>query len=224
MKTFSQENRFIEISAIDTIQLKPLRFYYEISVQNNYSFNSSMISSNMTKISGDTGNDNSFKRKKAAGAYAKQIMDLLEANKYSYKLDEESNYTINAFNRSSDSTILVTLSSEAELKNLYHLLLPLQNISSHISRIEYESAAPYWAGLYSRLFLKAKMEASTIASFSGSSIGQLISIEEERNLFTDIVDEIKNSEAGAALLALNKGKNNLDKKVFKKILFKFQLK
>ena len=217
---FSQENRFIEITAIDTIELKPLKFYYQINVQNTSQYNN-------IDVVMPRGVDSSFlnqAKRKRNNTSAKQIIDVLESNNIHYLISEENTYSINSYNKNNDSTIIATLSSEDELKKIYHLLTSIQNINSHISKIEYESMALYQSTLYSRLYAKAKKEASSIAEISGSSLGQIISIDEGKNLITDFLDEVKNSEMTSAFSGLTKDRDNLNKKVYRKLVFKFQLK
>jgi hypothetical protein len=228
-KIFSQESRFIEISAVDTIELKPLQFVYQINIQNN----TSQFESDNTilrKVNSDTNliTQPSHKQNKSI---VKQVINILEANQFHYTISDENNYAINGYNnmlvngdKVNDTTILVSMNTESDLKKLYRLLVPIQNISSRIDHIEYESISFYQNDSYARLYLKAKTDAAFLAAISGNSIGQIISVDEDKNPLTDMFQEMTNAENSAFRLFPLESKNSLNKKIFRKLLFKFQLK
>jgi hypothetical protein len=181
-KSFSQENRYIQISATDTLELKPLKFTYQINVQNSSLPN--IDQSISRKINSDTTQPNQFRRNLNTVS-VKQILEILETNHFHYSIYEENNFSITTYNRNNDSTLIVTMNSENELKQLYHLLITLPNINSHISNIEYEHVSDNQSDIFNRLYLRAKKQAETIALVSSNSLGQLISVEEEKNMIGD---------------------------------------
>jgi hypothetical protein len=206
---YSQENRFIEIKVTDTVELKPQKIYYEIKVQKSE-----------TDLE-DTSAGVSSRRKKA-NTNTKQIINLLQNSKTSYRLIEGEYYTITPMPyQNNDSTVLAILNSESELKNLYHTLLSFQDIYTHITGIEHETPASNDSVIYTRLYAQAKKAASSIANALGNSLGSLISIEEDKS-------SLDEKESGGwtiypPLSSLGPSLK-LTKEIYKKVIFRFQLK
>ena len=123
-----------------------------------------------------------------------QLMNLLNKGNYHYTIGEESNYATYGYGNNNDSSILITVSSGDEVKKLFHLLKTLPDVSGSISHIEYETAPAEQNTLYKSLYEKAKASATLIAKASGDTLGQLISVEEDKNLVSQAVEEIRKTE------------------------------
>ena len=222
-KTFSQDLRFIEISSVDTIELKPVQFIYQISLQNSVLDFGDFATTMSGKMNSDRDLSAQTKLKPKNNVSYKQVINTLDSTRFVYTISEGNNYSINT-NKSNDSIVLVTINSEADLKKIYHLFNTVDNMTSHISHIEYESISSHKNDVYAKLYLKAKTDAMLIANLSGNSIGQLISVDEEKNFITDVIDEIKDTEMNFTSIFPFQKNKNFNKQVYKKLLFKFQLK
>lgn len=207
----AQTNKFIEITAIDTIELKPTEFTYQITtgLSGNFPFN--------VRVEKVVGNEPEI----TIGT----IKKVLDKSGFAYEVKNQGNYSVGP-NKSPDSAIFIHLKSESDLNRLYKLLLTVKGISGKISEAKYETVSPYKADVYQRLYSKALADATTIAKVSGNSVGQLLSVEEPRQTdymsdYMDMFKEMAASEMFAEMLQLNK---SLIQKVEKKLLFRFEMK
>jgi len=202
---FSQDSKFIEVASSDTIELKPISFVYQVSFEAKY------------EVMGY-----SFPIKGADSipppplATVKKVLTI---NKFNYEISDQSDYTISK-DHSNDTTILITLKTESDLRNLVKILLPYKGINGKIKDIKYESISPFNNELYKTLYLRALDDATIIAKTSGNTLGKLISAEEVKDSYADYINIY------ADLLKENpyyKSQDNLNKRVIRKLIFKFQM-
>ena len=200
---FSQDSRFIEVTTADTINLKPTEFTYQVSLKAKVEYKSYSYTSYDTTPS----------------VSASYVENLLKLSKFNWKMQDNSNYTIDN-SATNDTNLLVVLTNEQDLKKLYKLLLPLKGISAKIFDTKYESIATYNNNMYKNLYQKALNEATTLATVSGSVIGKLISADEIKDSNSDYMSlyEVILKE----LPYFNKN-SGLNKVIIKKMSFKFQI-
>jgi hypothetical protein len=151
-----------------------------------------------------------------------QVLDVLNTGKYHYTVGEESGYAIYNYSNNRDSTISVTVASEDALKQLYHLLKKFTDITGTIYHIEYEDIPAGQNAWYNKLYAKAKADATVMAQASGNTLGELVSVEEDKNLLSQVAEEIKNAESAYIKQSFYHG--DLNKRLYKRMLFKFELK
>ena len=212
------QQRFIEVGAVDTIVLKPVKFTCRISVKstnNNVSdYNPSMRMDTGSTVMG-------MPKPQKNKASVTQVMNLLNKSNYHYTIGEESNYATYGYGNNNDSNILVTVSSGDEVKKLFHLLKTLPDVSGS-THIDYETAPAEQNTRYKSLYEKAKASATLIAQASGDTLGQLISVEEDKNLVSQAVEEIRKTEEEIG--KVNFYSADFKKELYKRMLFKFELK
>src|ERR1035437_8734106 len=78
--TISQENKYIEISASDTMELKPLSFTYQLSFKAQYDY--------MGYTVPVTGSDTIHSPSTVS------LVNSLKMNKFNYEISDNNNYTI----------------------------------------------------------------------------------------------------------------------------------
>ncbi len=201
----SQDNKFIEISASDTMELKPLSFTYELSFKAQSDFMGIKI-----PVSGS----DTIKSPSAA-----MLMNTLKANKFTYELSNENDYSISN-SVSTDTMLIISLNSEAELKHLMKTLMPYKGISGKIKDTKYEAFPPDHDAVYRILYTRALSDATAIAKMSGNTVGKLISVEEPKDSFFDYANSLGDLYKEAIF---KNGGNNLNKKIIRKLIFKFQM-
>ncbi len=213
---FSQE-RYVQVVATDTVELKPTEFVYTISIKDKIEMNF------IEKY------DNSSEDKEdESGASIEDVEKILKQNKIEYKISENS-YVIGD-KKDFKPNIVVVLKSEAALKDLYEKLNNVEGISGMISDVKYEPISKYEDGLYKSLYSKALASANKIAGVSGNSVGQLISVEEvfeksaTNDPYSNYTNKIWDMMAKSDILGLSYYQDNMTKKVIKNLTFKFQLK
>ena len=203
--SFSQDNKFIEISASDTIELKPVAFTYQIGFKQKIDY--------MGYSASLSGSDT------IPSPPIIVIVNLLKTNKFIYEISNQNDYTIT--NSSSiDTIILVTLNSEKELKRLTKALISFKGISGKIKETKYESLSLYNKELFKSLYSRALSDATIIANASGNSVGKLISVGEIKESSTDY---LSNYADLLKEIPFYKNQDNLNKKIIKKLFFKFQM-
>lgn len=206
----AQTNKFIEIEATDTIQLKPVEFVYKIATGNEMSF---------LQMKGD-------KEDKTPEISIAAIKKILDKNSFVYEVKGKQDFRISP-EKTSDSSIFVHLKSDTELKRLYKLLLTVKGISGNISDIKYESFSPYKPEIYQRLYKQALAEATILATISGSGVGQMISVQEpkESDFLSYYMDKIMQMGGSNNMFSEIFGfENSLVQKIEKKLLFRFEIK
>ncbi|HEV8270299.1 MAG TPA: hypothetical protein VGQ04_03280 [Chitinophagaceae bacterium] len=206
----AQTNKFIEIAAADTIQLKPVEFVYQIATGNEMSF---------MQMKAD-------KQEKDPEISIAVIKKILDKNNFVYEVKGKQNFRITP-DKTSDSSIYVFLKSDAELKRLYKLLLTVKGISGNISDIKYESISPYKPEIYQRLYKQALADATILATISGNGVGQLISVQEpkESDFMSNYMDTLKQMSGSNNMFSEIFGfENSLIQKIEKKLLFRFEIK
>ncbi len=206
--TVAQEPRYIETTVSDTVKLNPLSFTYEISLSSeSYSFDYSAL----------LGIDDTSK-----SVNMTDVLSLLKKEKFTLSTDADNSYTLPKTS-STKSTIVVALSSLAELERLCKLLSNLNGVSGKITSTEYESPARYAETLFKRLYDKALSEATILAKISGSQVGRMISASEPTDVYSGYMDWIKelSSVSSYDLFGLNK---HLYKVFTRKLSFRFELK
>lgn len=206
----AQTNRFIEVAAIDTIELKPVEFTYQITVGYSSPFPMNMR----------TEKDPDHEPEITIAA----IKKVLDRSGFAYEVKNQGNYSVSP-HKTPDSAIFLHLKSESELTRLYKLLLSVKGISGKISDAKYESVSPVKTDTYQRLYSKALADATTIAKISGNSIGKLISVAEPQQSdfmgeYMSMFKDMAASEMFAEMLQLNK---SLIQKIEKRLLFRFEL-
>ena len=214
------QQRFIEVSAADTIVLKPVKFTCRVSLNSTsnygYDYNPSMrMDTGSTTVMG-------MSKPEKNKTSVTQVMNLLKNAGYHYTVGEESNYATYGYNNNNDSNILVTVLSADEVKKLFHLLKTLSDVSSSISHIDYETAPAAQNTWYKSLYEKAKASATLLAQASGNTLGQLISVEEDKNLVSQAVEEIRKTEEEIG--KVNFYRTDFKKELYKRMLFKFEMK
>jgi hypothetical protein len=206
----AQTNKFIEIAATDTIQLKPVEFVYQIATGNEMSF---------MQMKAD-------KQEKDPEISIATIKKILDKNNFVYEVKGKQNFRITP-DKTSDSSIYVFLKSDAELKRLYKLLLTVKGISGNISDIKYESISPYKPEIYQKLYKQAFEDATILATISGNGVGQLISVQEpkESDFMSNYMDTLKQMSGSNNMFSEIFGfENSLIQKIEKKLLFRFEIK
>ncbi len=202
---FSQESRFIEVASSDTIVLKPIGFIYKISFETKYEV--------MGYSFPIKGNDSIPPPPLA------DVKKVLTKNNFNFEISDQKDYVISK-DAGNDTTILVTLKTETDLKNLIKVLTPLKGIAGKIKEVKYESSASYNTEMYKTLYTRALSDATTIAKVSGNTIGKLISTEEVKDSFFDY---FSNYNELLKDLPYYKDKDNLNKTIIRKLIFKFQM-
>ena len=200
LTVYSQQERFIEVTAIDTVSLSPVKFTYEIKPVKNY-----------TKLQ-DTG------------------ISLQEKLEKLENILKDENYTeitlVNKFNTSDYSDFpayQIKLNTISEVEKLYNIIEKYDGYSSKIILVDYESPVPYKEEMLRKIYERAYKEASYIASVSGNTIGRVISIEEPKSIW-DGFNETFTGEMKKNLSYLY-GANLTDNlKYFVKKTYKFELK
>jgi hypothetical protein len=203
--SISQDNKFIEISASDTEELKPVAFIYELSFKAQSDFMGIKI-----PVSGS----DTIKSPSAA-----MLMNLLKMNKFTCEFSTGNDYSISN-SVIVDTTLNISLNSEAELKHLMKTLLPYKGISGKIKDTKYEAFPLSHDAVYKLLYTRALSDATVLAKISGNTISKLISVEEPKDSFFDYANSLGDLYKEA--IFKNAG-NNQNKKIIKKLIFKFQM-
>jgi hypothetical protein len=207
--SFAQQNNVIEVIASDTIELKPLEFDYQVGIgeQNNLRYMIGKQEPETTVL-----------------ATPADLRALLSKNNFPFEEVTPNLYVVNT-NQKNDLAFVVKLHSLGELKRFYNSVQSLKGINGMIKDIQYESIELYKNEMYKSLYAKAAEDAKLMANAAGKSIGSVISIEELKgpldNLgLGDLWSEIFNKNPLSAMLGLSP---TLDKRVIRKMVFKFQL-
>jgi hypothetical protein len=207
--SFAQQNNIVEVIASDTVELKPLEFVYQVGIgeQNNLRY---MI--------GKQGPETTVL------ATSADLRAVLLKNNFPFEEAPPNLYEINT-NQKDDAAFVVKIHSLAELKRFYISIKELKGISGMVKDIQYESVSIYKNEMYKNLYEKAAEDAKLIANAAGKSIGPIISIEELKgpldNLgFGDLWSEIFNKNPLSTMFGMSQ---SLEKKVIRKMIFKFQL-
>jgi len=204
-------NKFIEIMATDSIELKPVAFVYQVSSGPDLS---------MFPVKMDKTDNEPY-------VSLSTIKKVLDKNNFTYEAKGKENYTIGG-DKTPDSVLLITLNSDTELKRLYKALVNVKSISGKISDVKFESISAYKPDMYQRLYTKALTDATTLAKVSGNSVGQLISVQEPQqgaDFFSGYQQMLQKMTGPnnflSQLLGLETG---LTQKIETKLLFRFELK
>jgi hypothetical protein len=204
------QNKFIEILATDSVELKPVSFVYQVS---------SGTEINVFSIKMD-------KQDNEPVLSLTNIKKLLDKNSFAYQAKGKGNYSIPE--KTADSSVFVTLSSIEELNRLFKVLSNAKGISGKIAEVKYESISPYKADIYQRLYSKAFTDATTLAKVSNNTIGQLISVQEPAqtmDFFSGYQDMFQKLFSNNPIFSQMFGlESNLTQKTEKKLLFRFELK
>ena len=206
----AQITKFIEVMVSDTISLKPVEFTYQVSSGVDAGF------FGMKTEKEDTDPIISINT----------IKKILDKNNFRYHVELKQNYNISTV-KPVDSAIFITITSDTSLKRLYKLLLTIKGISGKISNVKYESDAPYKADMYKRLYSQAYTDAMMLGKVSGHSVGELISVEEPKEIdfYSGYMDMFKKMAGSDNMLSQLFGMDdNLIQVTVKKLLFKFSLK
>lgn len=229
------QNKFIEVVASDTAWVKPQQFTYSITTP---SFTvADIVDAEVAKTDtsrvvktgrtspGKTWISNQGRKSRAPEPQRTTFSDLkmlLSNNSFTYEVKADNAYTINSY--STDSSLQVTLTTEAELKRLYNLLAPFkQSITAKISNVKMDFAAANNTGLYKRLYEKALAGATAIAQVSGNTVGSLISVEEPKDLLSGLMDLFK-SWSSRYYNEIFGMEGSMSQPVEKKLLFRFEMK
>jgi len=206
----AQTNKFIEITATDTVELKPVEFTYQIVP----GYEASFMQMKMEKENKDP---------EISIAAIKKILDK---NNFAYEVKGKQDFKI-TMEKNSDSSIYVYLKTDSELKRLHKILLTIKGISGKISDVKYESISPYKAGIYQRMYTQALADATILSKISGNVVGQLISVQEphETDYMSNYMNMIKQMAGSNNMFSEIFGfESNFVQKVEKKLLFKFEIK
>ncbi len=204
----AQEPRYIETTVSDTVKLNPLSFTYEISVGNeSYNYDYSAL----------LGIDDTSK-----SVNMTDVLSLLKKEKFTLSTDDNNSYTLPKITPTK-SSVVVALSSSAELDRLCKLLSNLNGVSGKITSTEYESPALYADVLFKRLYDKALSEATILAKISGSQVGRMISATEPSDVYGGYMDWLSELSKASSLdlFGLNK---HFYKVYTRKFAFRFELK
>jgi hypothetical protein len=208
----AQANKFIEIISLDTVELKPIEFTYQVSSGTDLT---------AMRVQNDRPDNIDIPFP------VNSIKKILDKNNFSYQLKATNNYSISP-SKSPDSTITITVNSDSALKRLYRILQNVKGITGKITDTKYESISPYKTEIYQRLYSKALTDATTLARVSGNSIGSLISVQEvlqESDFFSNYMEMMKKMSGLGGMFSEMFGlENNVTQKVEKKLLFRFELK
>lgn len=204
------QNKFIELLATDSIELKAVAFVYQVN---------SGTELNLFSIKID-------KQDNEPVLSLTNIKRLMDKNNFTYEAKGKGGYTIPE--KASDSSVFVTLNSSEELNRLFKVLANVKGISGKITDIKYESISPYKMEIYQRLYTKALNDATILAKISGNTIGQLISVREPQqtiDFFTGYQQMFQKVFDNNPMFSQMFGiETNLTQKTEKKLLFRFELK
>lgn len=211
----AQEKRFVEVTVSDTVTLKFTKMIYELSVGNKYNY----LGMDIPMDENGTVTPDA-----TPTTTVSNITMVLDKEKLPYTLSSEKNYSITSSSNKSEPNVLVAVTSEKELKKIYSMFKSQSGITGKISTTDYEPITKYNEVLYIRLFAKAALEASQLATAAGGTTGQLISVSEkkqsESSSFMDIYSE---ALKGAAFFGGNAGDQTQRTETVTKT-FKFELK
>ncbi|HEV2355549.1 MAG TPA: hypothetical protein VGR89_14970, partial [Puia sp.] len=155
-----------------------------------------------------------------------EVMKLLREHHINWVAGMRSGYAFGALTPAPDSSIIITAHSEAELQSLHALLSPLSGITASIGQVEFEPM-PDRVTRYKIMYQRALADATGMATVSGKTLGELISVEEPQDLlWSSIRDMTQGMEMTANIFAALAGRSpgRLRKTVETKMLFKFELK
>lgn len=201
---FSQDSRFIEVTAVDTINLKPTEFTYQITIKGN---------------KGVRGLPYYLAKDTTPSVSALYVENLLKTNQFKWKIYEHFDYLF--FNRfDKDTNILVVLNNEQELNKFYNLFSPLKGINIKMYELEYEPLSTYMNDLYKNLYQQALANATLLAKMVGNTIGKLISVEEIKEENSNILNYEQNNIRESLD---SKKRQSMDKIIVKKMSFRFQM-
>ncbi len=214
------QQHYIEVRAEDTIELAPIKFIYQVNVNSNgfLNFNSPFLPNPAL----DSALSRNLSRFQKNSATREEVLGLLKNNNFSYTTEDIGSYSISGYAAGKDSSILVTVSSASELGKLYHLLVTLPGITGSIYHIDYDSSALQTDNWPKSLYERAIASATKIARASGNTLGQLISVDEDRVSIAQIVEQI--TSTATDLGRENYSRKDFDKNIIKSMLFKFEMK
>ena len=153
------------------------------------------------------------------------VMNMLRDHHIAWTTGGQKGYSIGQFGVLPDSSIAITVHSEAELNSVYMLLSPLSGVSAKLGQIQFEPM-PDRVSIYKTIYERAVADATGMARISGKTLGELISVEEPQDLLWSMHDMTEGIQNSANFIAELSGKPNatLQKKLEVKMLFKFELK
>ena len=225
---YSQQGRSIEIIVSDSVNLKPIGYTYTITIgEKKDILNFSFLDNNESGETGEKGETAEPKK-----VTASDIESILKQNHFNYSLLKNLDYSIGKTdqaksvkpqdNQQEGPTFIIKLKSKDEVLKLNGIFSATEGITGKISNVDYESSENYKKELFSKLFLKAKNEASMLAEASDGKIGKLISVtevKEDWSFFKDLIDKF-----GSMIpFNLTDAENPFVKVYERKMQFKFEL-
>lgn len=211
----AQDRRTLEISETDTVLLNPTTIEYRVSAGHGSDFQAMVMGQVKKGVSEPQG----------PRASMQDVVTLLQSHHIVWEYSSEKGYSIGRSGFFGDSSIDITVHSEAELKSVYTLLSAVSGITGSIGQIEFEPI-PDRVSIYKTLYQRALTDATGMAAVSGKTLGELLSVEEPQDILWSVRQMAEGTEYATGFLADLAGsqRGRLQKKVETKMLFKFELK
>ncbi|MET2986129.1 SIMPL domain-containing protein [Aureibaculum conchae] len=162
---------FIEIEVRDTIQLKPIKFEYNVQISDSkfLRFNEK----------GGVSKDSS---KVLLKEKYKELGTFLKNKKYEIRPSTNANYQIHDYIGFWKYGYVITLEQASDLQKLTSELKELDYITGSLGQMEYANEEKAEERLFKKLLDKARKKASTIAKLSDLKLGKIIEFHEVREV------------------------------------------
>jgi len=200
---FAQEQHYIQIVVSDTVTLKPIKFTYKITAENQYNYTYGKDTSKSVKIN------------------LQDIYDKLGKENFSERTFFNG-YSVLSYGKDNEA-ILVTVSSRSELERLYEFVKDIKGASGKISNIEFEAPDQYIDLLFEHMYNKAKTQAGILAGKTGNEIGKVINVSEVKNQWEGLMDYYGQIEKNLSIEFLTVN-NDFGKTYMRNLQFTFELK
>lgn len=200
---FAQEQHFIQIVVSDTVTLKPIKFTYKITSENQYNYTYGKDTSKSVKIN------------------LQDIYDKLGKENFSERTFFNG-YSVLSYGKDNEA-ILVTVSSRSELERLYEFVKDIKGASGKISNVEFESPDQYIELLFERMYDKAKTQAAILAGKTGNEIGKVINVSEVKSQWDGLMEYYSQLEKNLSI-EFFMANNDFGKTYSRNLQFTFELK
>lgn len=165
------QNKFIEVEVKDTIQLKPLKFMYQVKVEMS------------DFIDYDEGRDyNSQKVKNTLKIKDQELKQTLQDLGYQCKSSNDMGYDVGGYTDLTQSGYIIELHNKQELQKIKDQVKKIEYASGTIIHTQFENPEANSQRLFKKLIAKAQQKAAMLAQLSNVKLGSIISLKEVKEI------------------------------------------
>ena len=164
------QNKFIEVEVRDTIKLKPLKYLYNVKVENS------------GLINYDEKNFDYKKSQKIIDSISKDLK--VELTKLGYKpmSTNDMNFDVGGYSNIGSEGYMIELENTSQIDKLRNEIKNISYASGHLLDTIYQNRELFTLKIFEKLTKKAKEKAKMIAQFSGIKLGRIIEYREVKEI------------------------------------------